>query len=111
MDRHDLTEYVNARVDHLGKASCCCLFTAGLEAYHELNLTLQALTEHDTTELQAAIKDVLESSVRLKDARDKAVQRFREDGLIITSRAQTPVVAQEEHTSDSAVSVSSSAAE
>jgi hypothetical protein len=98
MDRHNLTEYVNARVDHLGKASCCCLFTAGLEAYHELNLTLQALTEHDTTELQAAIKDVLEASVRLKDARDKAVQRFREDGLIIvTATTQPPpVVAQVE---------------
>lgn len=109
MERHDLTEYVNARVDHLGKASCCCLFTAGLEAYHELNLTLQALTEHDTTKLQAAIKDLLGASVRLKDARDKAVLQFRQDGLII-NRAQTPALAQEEHTSDSAVSVSSSAA-
>ena len=87
--RHDLTEYVNARVDFLGKASCCCLFTAGLEAYHELNLTLQTLTEHDTTELHAAIKDMLESSVRLKDARDKAVQRFRQEGLIII-RANAP---------------------
>ncbi len=38
-------------------------------------------------------RHTLESSVRLKDARDKAVQRFRQDGLIIISRAQTPVVA------------------
>jgi hypothetical protein len=96
MARHDLTEYVNARVDHLTKNSCCCLFTAGLEAYHELNLTLQTLTEHDTTELHAAIKDMLESSVRLKDARDKAVQRFRQDGLIVTATAPRPVVAKEE---------------
>jgi hypothetical protein len=109
--RHDLTEYVNARVDRLTTASCNCLFTTALEAYHELNLTLQTLTEHDTTELQAAIKDMLESSVRLKDARDKAVQRFRQDGLIVIIRAQTPVVAQEQHASDSAVSVSSSAVE
>ena len=97
MERHNLTEYVNARVDHLGKASCCCLFTAGLEAYHELNLTLQALTEHDTTKLQAAIKDMLEAYVRLKDARDKAVLQFRLDGLIIvTATAPRPVVAKEE---------------
>ena len=96
MARYDLTEYVNARVDFLTKASCCCLFTAGLEAYHELNLTLQTLTEHDTTELHAAIKDMLESSVRLKDARDKAVQRFRQDGLIVTATAPRPVVAKEE---------------
>ena len=94
MERHDLTEYVNARVAFLGLSSCKCLFTSALEAYHELNLTLQALTEHDTTELQAAIKDLLEASVRLKDARDKAVLQFRQDGLIIISRAQPPVVSQ-----------------
>jgi hypothetical protein len=96
MARHDLTEYVNARVDHLTKASCCCLFTAGLEAYHELNLTLQTLTEHDTSELHAAIKDTLESYERLKDARNKAVQRFRQDSLIILAVPPTPVVAKEE---------------
>ena len=83
-------------MDHLGKGSCCCLFTAGLEAYHELNLTLQTLTEHDTTELHAAMKDMLESSVRLKDARDKAVHLFRQDGLIVTATAPRPVVAKEE---------------
>jgi hypothetical protein len=97
MARHDLTQYVNARMDHLTKASCCCLFTAALDGYHELNLTLQTLTEHDTSELQAAIKDTLESYVRLKDARDKAVQRFRQDSLIIvTATAPRPVVAKEE---------------
>ena len=97
MARHDLTEYVNARVDHAGSTSCICLFTTALDGYHELNLTLQSLTEHDTSELQAAIKDTLGSYERLKDARDKAVQRFRQDGLIIVAAtAPRPVVAKEE---------------
>jgi hypothetical protein len=85
-------------MDHLGKGSCCCLFTAGLEAYHELNLTLQTLTEHDTTELHttellAAITETLESIVKLRAARDKAIKRFEEQGNLFTV---VPVAKEEE---------------
>ena len=89
---HDITQLVSARVDKLSRPSCCCLLTAGIEEYHELNLTLQA-AGHDTSELHAAIKETLESMVKLKAVRDKAVERFKEQGVLIKV---VPIVEKEE---------------
>ncbi len=81
---HTITQYVNTRVDELTKPSCCCLLTAGLERYYELTMTLEALAGHDTSELHAAVKETLESIVKLKAAHDKAVERFKEQGVLFT---------------------------
>ena len=59
------------------------MFCHGIQEYHELNLTLQA-AGHDTSELHAAIKETLESVVKLKAARDKAVERFKQQGVLFT---------------------------
>ena len=79
---HDITQWVRARVDKLSRPSCRCLITAGIEEYHELNLILKA-AGHDPTELHAAMKETLESTVKLKAVRDKAVERFKQQGVII----------------------------
>ena len=89
---HDITQLVRARVDKLSRPSCCCLLTAGIEEYHELNLTLQA-AGHDTSELHAAIKETLESMVKLKAVRDKAVERFKQEGVLFKV---VPIVEKEE---------------
>ena len=68
---HDITQLVHARVDTLTRGSIFCAFVHGIEGYHELNLTLQA-AGYDTSELHAAIKETLESVVKLKAVRDKA---------------------------------------
>ena len=78
---HDITQLIRARVDKLSRPSCCCLLTVGIEEYHELNLALMA-AGHDTSELHAAIKEMLESMVKLKAVRDKAVERFKQQGVL-----------------------------
>ncbi len=78
---HDITQFIHARVDTLTRGSVFCSFVHGIEGYHELNLTLQA-AGHDTSELHAAIKETLESVVKLKAVRDKAVQRFKQQGVL-----------------------------
>jgi hypothetical protein len=45
-------------------------------------MTLEALAGHDTSELHAAIKETLESIVKLKAAHDKAVERFKDQGVL-----------------------------
>ena len=80
---HDITQLVRARVEKLSRSSYCCLLTAGIEEYHELNLTLQA-AGHDTSDLHAAIKETLESMVKLKAVRDTAVERFKQQGVLFT---------------------------
>ena len=80
---HDITQLVRARVDALTRQGIYCAFGHGIEGYHELNLTLMA-AGHDTSELHAAIKETLESMVKLKAVRDKAVERFREQGVLFT---------------------------
>ncbi len=39
---------------------------------------------HDAGELHAAIKDTLGSIVKLRVARDKAVERFKREGPLLT---------------------------
>ena len=78
---HHITQLVSARVDALTRGSIYCAFGHGIEGYHELNLTLQA-AGHDTSELHAAIQETLESVVKLKAVRDKAVQRFKQQGVL-----------------------------
>ncbi len=84
---HDITHWqlVRARVDALTRGGIYCAFGHGIEGYHELNLTLQAVG-HDTSELHAAIKETLESMVKLnlKAVRDKAVERFKQQGVLFT---------------------------
>ncbi len=86
-------EYVSARVEALSGSKFYCPFGAAISEYHELKLTLEKLTGHDTSELHDAIKETLESIVKLKAARDKAVERFRQQGVLITL---VPVVKEEE---------------
>jgi hypothetical protein len=81
-ERH-ITQFINARVDTLTRASCYCPFYSGVQGYHELELTLQA-AGHDMSELHAAIKETLESVVKLKAVRDKAVERFNQQGFLFT---------------------------
>jgi hypothetical protein len=82
IERH-ITQFIHARVAKLSRPSLCCLVTADIEEYHELNLTLQS-AGHDTSELHAAIKETLESVVKLKAVRDKAVERFNQQGILFT---------------------------
>jgi hypothetical protein len=89
---HDITQLVSARVDTLTRGSSFCHIGHGIEGYHELNLTLQA-AGHDTSELHAAIKETLESMVKLKAVRDKAVERFKEQGVLFKV---VPIVEKEE---------------
>lgn len=79
----NITQFVKDRVNHLTRESCYCLFSAGMQDYHELNTTLAA-AGHDTSELQAAIKETLDSIAKLKAVRNVAVMRFREKGVLIT---------------------------
>lgn len=79
----NMTQYVEDRVNKLTRESCCCLFWAGMQDYHELNTTLVA-AGHDTSEFHAAIKETLDSIVKLKAIREEAVKRFREKGVLIT---------------------------
>ena len=82
IERH-ITQFIHARVDTLTRASCYCPFYSGMQGYHELELTLQA-AGHDTSELHAAIKETLESMVKLKEVRDKAVDGFNQEGVLFT---------------------------
>jgi hypothetical protein len=86
-------EYVSARVGALSGSKFYCPFGAAIGEYHELKLTLEALAGHDTSELHDAIKETLESIVKLRAARDKAVERFKQQGVLITI---APVVKEEE---------------
>jgi hypothetical protein len=79
---HHITQFMHARVDALTRVSCYCPFGAGIQGYDKLKLTLQA-AGHDTSELHEAIKETLESMVKLKAARDKAVERFKEQGVLL----------------------------
>ena len=78
---HLITQFIHARVDALTRGSCYCQFYSGVQAYHELELTLQA-AGHDMSELHEAIKETLESIVKLKAARDNAVERFKQQGVL-----------------------------
>ena len=80
---HVLTQFIQARVDALTRGSCYCPFSAGLQGFDELKMTLQA-AGHDMSELHEAIKETLESTVKLKAVRDKAVERFKEQGVLFT---------------------------
>ena len=78
-----LTQFVQARVDALTRGSCYCPIYSGIQGYHELELTLQA-AGHDMSELHDAIKESLESIEKLKAVRDKAVVRFKQQGVLFT---------------------------
>ncbi len=75
--------FIQERLNELSKPSVVCLFTHGVGLYDEINRTLQA-AGHDTTELHAAITETLESIVKLRAARDKAVERFKQQGILFT---------------------------
>lgn len=89
---HDITQFIRARVDALIRTGCYCPFIHGIDGFHELKLTLQA-AGHDTSELYEAITETLESIVKLKAARDKAVDRFKEQGVLFKV---VPIVEKEE---------------
>lgn len=74
---------IHARVDALTRGSCYCPFYSGIQGYQELELTLQA-AGHDMSELHDAIKESLESIEKLKAVRDKAVVRFKQQGVLFT---------------------------
>jgi uncharacterized membrane protein len=78
---HDITQLVRARVDALTRGSIYCVFGHAIGEYHELNLTLQA-AGNDTSELHNAIKETCISIVKLKAVRDKAVERFKKQGVL-----------------------------
>ncbi len=80
----NIAQHASARVDALTRASCYCQWTAAIGEYHELNLTLQALAGHDTSELHEAIKETLASIVKLKAACVKAIERFKQQGFLFT---------------------------
>ena len=78
---HDITQYLNTRVDSMTRVGLYCPFGHGIEGYHELQLTLEA-ARHDTSELHNAIKETCISIVKLKAVRDKAVERFKQQGIL-----------------------------
>jgi hypothetical protein len=87
---HDITQFIRARVDVL--TTKYCVFNHSIEGYDELKLTLQA-AGHDTSELRAAIKETLESIMKLKAVRDKAVEKFKQEGVLFKV---VPIVEEEE---------------
>jgi hypothetical protein len=76
-----MTLLIHARVDALTRGSCYCPFYTGIQGYHELELTLQA-AGHDTSELHEAVKEKIESIEKLKAVRDKAAERFKQQGVL-----------------------------
>jgi hypothetical protein len=78
---HHITQLIHARVDALTKTSCFCPFNSGIQAYRELELTLRA-AGHDTSELRDAIKETFEIIVKVNAERDKAVERFKQQGIL-----------------------------
>lgn len=80
---HYITHFIHARVDTLTRASCYCPFSAGLQTIDELEMTLQA-AGHDMSELHEASKETFQSIEKLKAVRDKAVVRFKQQGVLIT---------------------------
>lgn len=93
MSSSGFAEYVSARVGALSGSKFYCPSGAAIVEYHELKLTLETLAGHDTSELHDAIKETLESIVKLRAARDKAVERFKQQGVLFKV---VPIVEKEE---------------
>ena len=90
-----ICQFIQDRLDDLMKPSLVCFYEHGLGLDKELNRTLQA-AGHDTSELQAAMKIMHESTVKLRGERVKALERFKEQGILFT------VVPLEQASADSA---------
>jgi hypothetical protein len=77
--------FIQDRLDELTKPcsnpSIVCFYEHGLRGDKELSRTLQA-AGHDTSELDAAVKEMHESAVLLKAERIKALRRFEEQGIL-----------------------------
>ena len=76
-------QFIHERLYELSKPSVVCLFNHSTQLYYDIQLTLKA-AGHDTSELDAAIKETLKSIVKLKAVRDKAVERFKQQGVLFT---------------------------
>jgi hypothetical protein len=76
-----IRQFIQDRLDDLMKPSLVCFYEHGLRGDKELSRTLQA-AGHDTSELDAAVKEMHESTVLLKAERIKALRRFEEQGIL-----------------------------
>lgn len=80
---HVLTQFIQTRVDALTRGSCYCPFCDGIQQFDALKMTLET-AGHATSELHEAIKETIESIEKLKAVRDKAVERFKQEGVLFT---------------------------
>jgi Spy/CpxP family protein refolding chaperone len=76
-----IRQFIQDRIDDLMKPSVVCFYEHALHGDKELSRTLQA-AGHDTSELDAAMKEMLESSVKVRAERVKALERFKEQGIL-----------------------------
>lgn len=84
--------FIHARVDALTRGSCYCPFSAGLQVFDELKMTLQA-AGHDMSELHEASKETFQSIEKLKAVLDKAVSKSKQEGVLFKI---VPIVEKEE---------------
>lgn len=78
-----LKELIDDKLHALVNSRPYCPLSFAINDYHEINVTLQT-AGHNTSELHAAIKETLESFVKLKAARDKAMDKFVQQGVLFT---------------------------
>jgi hypothetical protein len=81
MDLPTIVDVLNARLDEMGKGlswSLACM----LSQYKESQKLIHACC-HDTTELEQAINTAFKANLELERARDKAVCRFKSDGICV----------------------------
>ena len=83
MDLKTLVDFLNLHVDELDRRSFYCDFDNSLDPYKNTARLIQACG-HDTTELQNAIFAAEVAISALKKAREKAVCRFKQDGVCFT---------------------------
>ncbi len=78
-----IRQFIRDRLGALMEPSPVCFYEHELREDEELDHTLQA-AGHDTRALQAAMMEMRERAERLRTARDEALERFEEHGLLFS---------------------------
>ena len=74
-----LTSFIISKINDASDSSYC-LFTAAVNNYRETALLLRT-AGHNTSELDSAVIQYMESVDKLRAARNTAVNKFKQEGL------------------------------
>lgn len=83
MSSEKIKTFIQDQMKEIRKPSLTCFLDHGLNEYHQLSVLLQA-AGHDTCELDIAMNETFESTLKLKAAREKAEKMFEEKGILFT---------------------------